>query len=302
MKHGSLFSGIGGFDLAAEWMGWENVFQVEWDEYCQKVLRKNFPNTNIYGDIKEFDGTKHRGAIDIISGGPPCQPTSRAGKRKGKKDDRWLWPDTLRVLREIRPRIAVFENPDDILTIHDGEAFEEIWGEMENQGYKVWPVGIPACCVGAWQRRNRIFIIAYNDNIPYTGGVVNRGNHKKAKGGKGANQSKGEESFSKRIRAESFTSDKATANTYPSGLPITASAWQYRFRESKETSPWSTLDRTITKGWLYWETEPGVERMVHGVPHRVDRIKALGNAIVPQVALEIFKAIESIKPPSKFYK
>src|ERR1051326_4992769 len=112
MRHGSLFSGIGGFDLAAEWMGWENVFQVEIDGFCSKVLKKNFPNVTRYSNIDEFDGKKYYGAIDILSGGPPCQPSSQAGKRKGEKDDRWKWPQTLRVLGEIRPRFALFENPD----------------------------------------------------------------------------------------------------------------------------------------------------------------------------------------------
>jgi DNA (cytosine-5)-methyltransferase 1 len=102
-RHGSLFSGIGGFDLAAEWAGFENIFQVEIDPFCQKVLQKNFPKTQKYGDIKKFDGTKFRGKIDIISGGFPCQPFSCAGKRKGTEDDRHLWPEMLRIIDEIKP-------------------------------------------------------------------------------------------------------------------------------------------------------------------------------------------------------
>ena len=103
MKHASLFSGIGGFDLAAQRMEWENIFQVEKDEFCQKVLTKNFPHVKRYGDIKQFDGTPYRGSIDIITGGFPCQPYSSAGKRKGNKDDRHLWPEMLRVVSEIQP-------------------------------------------------------------------------------------------------------------------------------------------------------------------------------------------------------
>src|SRR5690349_5351598 len=101
MRHASLFSGIGGFDLAAQWMGWENVFQVEIDEFCKKVLAKNFPNAKRYGDIKQFDGTEWAGKIDILSGGFPCQPYSAAGKRLGKEDARHLWPEMLRVVGEV---------------------------------------------------------------------------------------------------------------------------------------------------------------------------------------------------------
>src|SRR5574343_371934 len=100
MKHGSLFSGIGGFDLAAEWVGWTNIFQVENDKFCNKILEKNFPNVKRYGDIKEFNAAEYRGAVDIISGGFPCQGFSVAGKQRGAADHRFLWPEMLRVIQE----------------------------------------------------------------------------------------------------------------------------------------------------------------------------------------------------------
>src|SRR5688572_707622 len=103
MRHASLFSGIGGFDLAAQWMGWENVFQVEIDKFCQKVLEKNFPNVKRYGDIKEFKGGDYRGTIDVLSGGFPCQPFSSAGERLGTEDHRHLWPENFRIVREVQP-------------------------------------------------------------------------------------------------------------------------------------------------------------------------------------------------------
>jgi len=108
MRHGSLFSGIGGFDLASAWMGWENVFQVEIDDHCQKVLAKNFPNVKRYEDIREFKG--ERGSIDILTGGFPCQPFSTAGKKKGTDDNRYLWPEMFRVIKEIQPEYIVCEN------------------------------------------------------------------------------------------------------------------------------------------------------------------------------------------------
>lgn len=162
LRHGSLFSGIGGFDLAAEWMGWENVFQVEIDPFCQKVLEKNFPNVTKYGDIKEFNGTKYRGAVDIISGGFPCQPFSSAGKRKGNKDDRHLWPEMLRVIGEVQPSYIVGENVYGLLNWSKGLVFEQVCADLENEGYQVQPVILPACAVDAPHRRDRIWFVAYS--------------------------------------------------------------------------------------------------------------------------------------------
>ena len=110
MKHGSLFSGIGGFDLAAEWMGWDNIFHCEWNPFGQKILKHHFPNSISYNDIKETDFTIHKGNIDIITGGFPCQPYSTAGKRKGKADERHLFPEMLRVIKEVQPTWVIGEN------------------------------------------------------------------------------------------------------------------------------------------------------------------------------------------------
>src|SRR4051812_13574549 len=110
MRHGSIFSGIGGFDLAAELMMWKNVFQVEIDPFCRQVLRHNFPSTKQWGDIRQFNGIEYYGTIDIISGGFPCQPFSLAGKRKGTTDDRYLWPEAYRIIRTIQPTWIVLEN------------------------------------------------------------------------------------------------------------------------------------------------------------------------------------------------
>lgn len=158
MNHGSLFSGIGGFDLAAQWMGWKNVFQVEIDSYCQRVLQKNFPNVARYGDIKEFDGTKYRGAIDVISGGFPCQPFSRAGRQQGEEDNRYLWPEMLRVINEVKPKFVVGENVAGIVNL----ALDEVCSSLEDSGYKIEIFNIPACAVGADHIRERIWILAYS--------------------------------------------------------------------------------------------------------------------------------------------
>lgn len=163
MRHGSLFSGIGGFDLAAEWMGWTNVFHTEWNEFGQKVLKHHFPNSIQYHDIIKTDYTIHYGDIDIITGGFPCQPFSNAGKRKGKEDERYLWHEMLRAIQQIQPTYVVAENVRGLLTIDGGMVFEQVCLDLEAEGYQVQPVLLPAAGVNAPHRRDRIFIIAYSN-------------------------------------------------------------------------------------------------------------------------------------------
>ena len=185
MTHGSLFSGIGGFDCAASWMGWDNAFHCEIDEFCNRVLRYHFPNAEHYDDIKTTDFTKWRGRIDVLSGGFPCQPFSCAGRRKGAEDDRYLWPEMLRAIREIQPAWVVGENVAGILTmVQPGSEVEvgsetslfgeshaevEVWqqyvvetvcSDLEREGYTVQPFVIPACAVGAPHRRDRVWFVA----------------------------------------------------------------------------------------------------------------------------------------------
>lgn len=183
MKHGSLFSGIGGFDLAAQWAGFENVFSCEIDPFCNKVLEKNFPGVKRYTDIRDFDGREYTGKIDIISGGFPCQPFSAAGKRKGINDNRFLWPEMLRVISTVRPTWVVGENVAGLVNMaqsnsesglegeadscQEGETEAEANGillgiitDLEGIGYAVQPFVIPACAVGAPHRRDRIWIVA----------------------------------------------------------------------------------------------------------------------------------------------
>jgi DNA (cytosine-5)-methyltransferase 1 len=164
MRHGSLFSGIGGFDLAAEWMGWTNVFHTEWNEFGQKVLQHHFPNSISYHDIIKTDYTIHNGDIDIITGGFPCQPFSLAGKRKGTDDERYLWHEMLRAIQQIRPTYVVAENVRGLLTIDAGMVFEQVCADLEAEGYEVQPLLLPAAGVNAPHRRDRIFIVGYAAN------------------------------------------------------------------------------------------------------------------------------------------
>lgn len=160
-RHGSLFSGIGGFDLAAEWMGWENVFHCEWNEFGKKVLNYYWPNAISYDDITKTDFSIHRGNIDILTGGFPCQPYSAAGKRLGKEDERHLWPEMLRAIREIAPRYVVGENVLGIVSWNGGLVFDEVQADLEAEGYEVQPVILPACAVNAPHIRDRVWFVAY---------------------------------------------------------------------------------------------------------------------------------------------
>lgn len=162
MTHGSLFSGIGGFDLAAEWMGWENVFHCEINPFGRKVLNHYWPQSISYEDITKTDFSIHRGTIDVLTGGFPCQPYSVAGERKGKEDERHLWPEMLREIREIAPKWVVGENVYGIINWNDGLVFEEVQTDLENQGYKVQPILLPACSQDAEHQRYRIWFIAYS--------------------------------------------------------------------------------------------------------------------------------------------
>jgi DNA (cytosine-5)-methyltransferase 1 len=275
MRHGSLFSGIGGFDLAAEWMGWTNVFHCEWNEFGQRVLKHHFPKSKSYGDITQTDFTIHRGDIDILTGGFPCQPYSNAGKRLGKDDERHLWPQMLRVIRETSPSYVVGENVRGLTNWNGGLVFDEVQAELEAIGYEVLPFLLPACAVGAPHRRDRIWFIAHTDSF--------------------------------RLHDD----ERSTANTGSERLQRwtlstcdDSKGWQEQDGciEKHPFDSWRTLQ---SESWQNFPTQPPVCSGDDGLPAKLDGIsfpkwrnesvKAYGNAIVPQVALEIFKAIEKME-------
>lgn len=161
MRMLNLFDGIGGFALAGAWMGWKPVASVEIDPFCRKVLDYWFDYKYRYGDIKTTDFVRPRGRIDIITGGFPCQPFSNAGKQRGKDDDRYLWPEMLRAIREVQPRWVVGENVRGLLTNAGGMVFEQVCADLEALGYEVQPFVIPACSVDAPHRRDRVWIVAH---------------------------------------------------------------------------------------------------------------------------------------------
>jgi DNA (cytosine-5)-methyltransferase 1 len=161
LRHGSLFSGIGGFDLAADWCGWQNIFHCEIDNFCNRVLEFYWPETTSIKNIISYDWKKWKGKIEVLSGGFPCQPYSLAGKRLGKEDERHLWPYMLKAVKELRPMWVVAENVLGLISWNDGLVFEEVHADLEAEGYAVQAYILPAAGVDAPHRRDRVWFVAY---------------------------------------------------------------------------------------------------------------------------------------------
>ena len=281
MVHGSLFSGIGGFDLAAEWMGWENAFHCEWNEFGQRVLKHYWPKAVSYGDITKTDFSRWHGTVDIISGGFPCQPYSTAGKRLGKEDERHLWPEMLRAIREVSPRWVVGENVRGLVNWNDGLVFDEVQADLEAEGYEVQPFLLPACGVNAPHRRDRIWFVAYaegngsNRTPKATSGEVRRSDREQ------------NPQFAKRSEVRNATN---TNSRKSSG------------EEHGPQEPGQHTQAHPRGWWADFPTQPpvcggnnGLSRELDGITFskwRNESIKAYGNAVVPQVVHQIFKAIE----------
>jgi len=205
MKHASLFSGIGGFDLAAEWMGWTNVFNCEIDSFCRKVLNYYWPDTESYTDIKTTSFRQYEGKIDILTGGFPCQGFSYAGKRKGKDDDRYLWPYMLRTIRQVKPTWVIGENVPGIINL----ALDTVLSDLEKEGYTCQTFNIPACAINAPHRRSRIWIVAYNNSF-----IRGKGWQCKPR-----EQSRYKKSIKEQISRNGSSADTCTGNTRQGNAP-----------------------------------------------------------------------------------
>jgi DNA-cytosine methyltransferase len=174
LKTLDLFSGIGGFSLGLESTGFfETIGFVEKDKFCQKVLKKHWSNINIEEDIRNVKGEKYQ--ADVVTGGFPCQPFSVAGKRKSTADDRYLWDEMLRVIRETKPRWVIGENVEGIVNINEGMVLRQVLTDLENEGFKSQCIIIPASGIGAWHQRKRIWIMAYSDSNRHVS-EIRRGN------------------------------------------------------------------------------------------------------------------------------
>ena len=372
MNHASLFSGIGGAEVAASMMGWQNLFHCEIQEFPRKVLNYWFPNSESYEDITKTDFHQWHGKVDVLTGGFPCQPFSLAGRRKGADDNRYLWPQMLRAIRQIHPTWVVGENVAGIKTMVEScqvtqmgrtdDLFEEnhiyreesrftldkICADLEAEGYSVQPIVIPACSVGAPHRRDRVWIVAHRSD-PRTETVQPEGQDR-VHASRPSSYSNSHRQWRRKNKQEPFTECSRTPNLGTRRSKRLAShSLQHRSHEvhqdhqsqfpdgaradslgGQRSSPHSKCNRWSQKyndngffeepqqgecqpsgadssqsRWRNFPTQSPVCRRNDGIPFDVDSltisfprwrqesIKAYGNAWVPQVAYEIFRAIEA---------
>ena len=250
-----LFSGIGGFSLGLESTGYfETVAFCEKDEFCKKVLQKHWSQLKIYDDVRSLHDTKIQ--ADVVTGGFPCQAFSQAGLQKGRTDDRWLWNEMFDVIKQVRPRWVIGENVQGIINIEEGMVLRQVQNDLDSEGFKVQCFIIPASGIGAWHNRNRVWILACNI------------------------------SNSNSIRHRRGNSTRCADEE-----------WTFLPREQEGGKMGSKTERCcINKKKTWWETESRICGVPDGVSYGVDRdrtqrIKALGNSIVPQIARQIGLAI-----------
>ena len=290
MTVGSLFAGIGGFDLAFRRAGFEISWQVEIDPWCRRVLAKHFPEATRHEDIKEC---KNLPPVDVICGGFPCQPFSTVGRRSGANDNRYVWPEMHRVIREVQPSWVVAENVRGITSSKMAPIFEQVHTDLESEGYDVQSFILPACSVDAPHIRQRVWIIArrrgassladaYNEGVP----CLRNSNRPIEAGanvpGVGRTNTKHNQKKQGHVLADAKScgrdeceADRKHSCTQIQEIPGNGAGLQ------------GELPR--------WTDEPGVGRVANGVPHRMDRLRGLGNAVVPQLVQVFAELIMEIE-------
>lgn len=329
LTHASLFSGIGGAEIAAAWLGWENLFHCDINDFGRKVLGYWFPQSKEYNDIKTTYFTEWRGRVDVLTAGFPCQPFSMAGKRRGADDDRYLWPETLRAINEIRPAWFVGENVFGIASMvlpgeevdmgRTDDLFEEgnlyrterrfvldrICRDIEDAGYTVQPVVIPACAVGAPHRRYRVWFVARREDVGHDAEDPDSdGFHR----GDGKDEVIADE---RRVDALGDACESGPHSSSHSGCGRPEEADGQRSGADARGGLRGDVpgERRIPRfeGWEGFPTQPPVCRGDDGLPFGVadlsipfgrwrrEAIKALGNAWVPEVAYEIFRIIQLVE-------
>ena len=258
MRVGSLFSGIGGIDLGLERAGMKIAWQVEIDEWCRRVLTKHWPAVPKYGDIRSV-GAHNLAAVDVLAGGFPCQPVSHAGKRQAQDDARWLWPEFARLVRELRPRYVFVENVPGLL---DGP-MADVLGDLAACGYDAEWDCIPAAAVGALHTRDRVWMVAYADS------------------GGGSAESRQQQAQRPQVFVGGSTAHVSDAGG--EGLEGLGRLQKVSCALTDGFDSDSTTGFSVIGDGGFWSSEPQLGRMAHGIPHRVDRLRGLGNAVVPQI-------------------
>ena len=309
-----LFSGIGGFSLGLERTGgFETAAFCEIEPFCQKVLRKHWPEVPIYEDVTKLDGSEID--ADVITGGYPCQPFSNAGKRRGEEDDRHLWPEMLRLIKAVQPRWVIAEN----VAGHINMGLDTVLSDLEKEGYTWWTLVIPACAVDAKHRRDRLWIVANSESIRHRP-RGKAGNFHKADGRQVGKVSRQlgvtglsiddvadtecsaerpglceKESCRQRGRRPTNSSGQASIPDSSCSGSEERLASETRRGEGIAGKPFNDSDeagrQTDKPRVARWAAEPPVGRVAHGIPARVDRLKCLGNAVVPQIPEMIGYAI-----------
>ena len=315
-------------------MGWENIFHCEWNEFGQKVLNHYWPKAISYDDITKTDFTIHRGRIDILTGGFPCQPYSQAGKRLGKEDDRHLWPEMLRAVREIKPTYVVGENVIGLTNWNGGLVFEEVQTELEAQGYEIQPFILPAAGVNAPHRRDRVWFVAKNTNKDGWRGYERKekssvwkqrdsctgnnewlqadnekvGTSTYTDGAKQTDNGRTDDKKEREVRRDEksdvlreLSSDGDVADT--DNERCKRNRTQPKPKEQKQTGTgyWDDVRKNTWKDFPtvspILSGDDGLSERLDGITFpkwRNESIKAAGNAIVPQVAYQIFKVINQV--------
>lgn len=258
MKHADIFSGIGGWCMAANWAGWDTVFNCEINKFCRQVLKYHYPNAIQYEDITKTDFSIHRGGIDILTGSWPCQPFSVAGKQTGTNDERYLWGEAFRAIREIKPRWFVGENVPGFASWDGGMELEKVLNDLESEGYEAIPFIIPAAGVGAPHKRDRLWIVARNTSSATSPNTCSYG--------------------LQGIKLDRSSSKKRTIQN-ESRLPKRSVF--FTWQKHTDESPIQSMD-------------DGLSHSLHGITFsswKKESIIAAGNSVVPQLCYQIFYSI-----------
>ncbi len=285
MNHLDLFSGIGGFKLAAQWAGYNTIGFSEIEPYASKILAQHWPHIQNYGDITQIDPNQiieDHGTIELITGGFPCQPFSVAGKQRGAKDDRHLWPAMFKLISQLKPSWVLGENVAGIVDME----LENCLTDLEREGYEVQPIIIPACAVDAKHRRDRVWILGYSQHTRRNGSQNRESTQERSNRdttGQIQTVQPKRSSYSRQGYAETMAN---TSSIGQQGQRVHGRPLKTEEDKTRQTSRTNNISQNNPSIWL---PEPTVGRVANGIPHRTHRLKGLGNAIVPQVAYEILK-------------